>query len=291
MTMADPVDELFRLPRPEFIPARDRLAARFAAANERERAREVRALRRPTVAAWVVNQLAHRNRTALRRLLDAGQVLRRAHARVLRGGSADDLRAAARRRQDALRELQRLAGPLLREGGSAAHPDGVLATLEAASVDPEAAKAVTAGRLSRELPRPSGFGDTASPAALVTGGRTRPAAERGERARSAQPAQRPRLRALVAEAKRLARVAAQSARDAARATRRRAALERKRRTHEKRVEELREALQAAERRLRDAEAELARARAEEARASERARQRRRSAEAARAGGGDRPPVA
>src|SRR5438093_12899853 len=121
--MPDPVDELYMLPPREFIAARDRLATKLAAAKERDRAREVRALRRPTVAAWVVNQLAHRNAAALRRLIDAGQALRRAQARVVRGGGPEDLRTAAKRRQEVLRDLRSLAGSILREAGSAAHLD------------------------------------------------------------------------------------------------------------------------------------------------------------------------
>src|SRR5262249_48349349 len=158
--MPDPVDELYTLPLREFIAARDRVATTLAA-KHRDRAHEVKALRRPTVAAWVVNQLAHRHGGALGRLVDAGEALRRAQRRAVRGGGADDLRTAARRRQDALRHLRTLAGPILREAGSAAHLDDVLATLEAASVDPAAAKAVAGGRLSRELPRPVTVGDMA----------------------------------------------------------------------------------------------------------------------------------
>ena len=72
--MADPVDELYTLPLRDFIAARDRLAAKLAAANQRDRAREVKAFRRPTVAAWVVNQLAHRNR-ALAALADVAPLV------------------------------------------------------------------------------------------------------------------------------------------------------------------------------------------------------------------------
>jgi hypothetical protein len=285
--MPDPVHELYRLPLREFTAARDRLATKLAAAKERNRAREVKALRRPTVAAWVVNQLAHRNGAALRRLIDAGEALRRAQRRVLRGGGADDLREAARRRQDALRDLRSLAGPILREAGSPAHFDAVLATLEAASVDPGAANAVTSGRLSRELPRPAGFGDAAPLTLVVSRGtspQTRPAPEpRQSRSRAAGvTGNRRRARELAAEAKRLEREAARSAQAAAHTSRRIATLERARRGQDRRVHEVREKLQAAERRLREIEAELARARTEESRASQRASELRRSAEAVRA---------
>lgn len=283
--MPDPVDELYTLPLREFIAARDRLATKLAAAKQRDRAREVKALRRPTVAAWVVNQLAHRHDTALGRLVDAGEALRRAQRRAVRGGSADDLRTAAIRRQDALRHLRSLAGPILQEAGSVAHLDDVLATLEAASVDPAAAKAVTAGRLSRELLRPVTFGDVA-PLRLVVSRRaapqTRPAPEPETPRTLARTQSRQRARDLAAEAKRLAHAAARSEQAAARTARRTATLERVRRDHQRRRDHLRDELEAAERRLRDAEAELDRARADESRTSEDAKELRRRAEAARA---------
>ena len=285
--MADPVDELFLFPLREFTAARDRLAAQLVAAKQRDRAREVKGLRRPTVAAWVVNQLAHRHAAAVRRLLDAGAVLRRAQYALGRRGSADDFRAATKRRQETLRELRALAAPLLREAGSAAHLDDVLATLEVASVDPAAAKAVTSGRLSRELPRPAGFGDAhdAQQLTLVPSGErtppTRPATE-PKRSRAAHVAAKRRDRERAAEARRLEREAARSEHAAKRAAERVAARERSRRELEQRVHELREELQAAERRLRDADGELARAHAEESAASEHAGELRRRAEAVRA---------
>ena len=270
--MADPVDELFLLPLREFTAARDRLAAQLVAAKQRDRAREVKELQRPTVAAWVVNQLANRHRAAVRRLLDAGAVLRRAQYALGRRGSADDFRAATKRRQETLRELRALAAQLLREAGSAAHLDAVLATLEAASVDPAAAKAVTTGRLSRELPRPAGFGDAAQLALLPSGttAPTRPAAEP-----KPAGAKRQHARKRAMEARRLEREAAQAEQAAKRAAQRGAILERGRGELEQQVQELREELQAAERRLHDAEGELARARAEESAASEHARALRR----------------
>jgi hypothetical protein len=272
--MSDPVDELYTLPLRDFIPARDRLAAKLTAANQRDRAGEVKALRRPTVAAWVVNQLAHRNRAELRRLIDAGEVLRNAQRRVLRGGHANELHAAAKRRQETLRALRNLAGEILREAGAAARVEDVLATLEAASVDRGAAKAVTAGQLSRELPRPAGFGESGQLPLLQTP-QTRPAREPRRSPEAEGRQKRRRARQLTAEAKHLERDAARSDAIATRASRRTATLAR-------RVEQLREEVQASTRRLRDVEAELDRARTEEARASEHARALRGRAASARA---------
>ena len=273
--MPDPVDELYKLPVGEFIAARDRLAAKLAAAGQRDRAREVKSARRPTVAAWVVNQLAHRHGAALRRLIEAGNALGQAQRRTLRGGDADAMRAAAKRRQEALRELRGLAGPILEDAGSAAHLDDVLATLEAASVDAAAGRMVTAGRLVKEIPRPSGFGE-APQLTLLESPAKRPAPRATGAARG-----RALARERAAEAKRLAQEASRSERVAEQAARRSTALERARDELEKRVRQLRKSLEDAERDLREAEGEAARARAEESRAATRAGEVRERAESAR----------
>ena len=54
------MDELFDLPPTEFIAARDALAKQLKADGDAGAAAEVKALRRPSVAAWAVNQVARR---------------------------------------------------------------------------------------------------------------------------------------------------------------------------------------------------------------------------------------
>src|ERR687892_248895 len=48
---------LYRLPVAEFVAARDQLAKRLRSAGDREAARRVAALRRPSVSVWAANQL------------------------------------------------------------------------------------------------------------------------------------------------------------------------------------------------------------------------------------------
>jgi len=268
--VSDPIDPLYALPVREFTAARDRLAATLAASKERDRAREVKALRRPTVAAWVVNQLARRHRPLIERLIDAGEALRRVQQGVVRGSGAGDLRDASKRRQEVLAQLHRLAGSILAESGAAGDLDDILATLEAASVDPRAAEVVTTGRLSRELPRPTGFGEEMS--AEPTRSRARDDIRQAAR----------RARELRSEARHLERDATRGAQAASSAARRVAKLDREHREHQRRIDALRTELAAAERRLRDSEVELARARAEQSKASSHAGDLRRVADAARA---------
>ena len=52
------LDRLYQLPLSEFTSARDELTRRLRAEGEREKAEEIKKLRKPTAAVWVVNQLA-----------------------------------------------------------------------------------------------------------------------------------------------------------------------------------------------------------------------------------------
>jgi len=153
-------DELFGLAPEEFVAARDDLARRLRREGEAEAAKQVKALRRPPLSAWAVNQLARGQGDGLGPLLAAGERLRAAHQAALAGEGAAELRAAAKAERDAVAGLVRSAMELL---GAAGHPttdatrDRVAATLHAAAASPEAAAQVGSGRLTADLD-PSGFG-------------------------------------------------------------------------------------------------------------------------------------
>jgi hypothetical protein len=153
-------DELFGLAPDEFVAARDELARRLRREGDPEAARRVKALRRPPLSAWAVNQLARGQEPALDRLLAAGERLRAAHRAALAGGDAAELRAAAKAEREAVAVLVTASLAQLREAG---HPvtdatrDRVAATLHAAAASPEAADLVRHGRLTADLD-PSGFG-------------------------------------------------------------------------------------------------------------------------------------
>ena len=156
----DPIDGLFALPPEDFTAARDGLAKRLHAEGDADAARQVRQLRRPTVPAWAVDQLARTAPEDLQRLLSTSHELRRAQRAALSGAGGGRLRAATARRRALLDELTERAARLLADAGRSPDPHraAIAATLEAATVDGEAADLVRSGRLSRELPPPSGFG-------------------------------------------------------------------------------------------------------------------------------------
>jgi hypothetical protein len=53
------VAALYQLPLGEFVAARDQLARQLRTTGDREAARQVVGLRRPSISAWAANQLAH----------------------------------------------------------------------------------------------------------------------------------------------------------------------------------------------------------------------------------------
>ena len=168
-------DELFGLPPEEFVAARDEVARRLRREGDAEAARRVKALRRPSLSAWAVNQLARSRQQALEGLLAAGERLRAAHQAALAGEDAAELRAAPRAEREAVAGLVSAALDRLREAG---HPttettrDRIAATLHAAAASPEAADLVRHGRLTADLD-PSGFGAAPGGPAAAPG---RPAA-------------------------------------------------------------------------------------------------------------------
>lgn len=156
----DPLDQLYGLPMDEFTSARDRLASGLKEQGDSDAAAQVKKRRRPTVSAWVVNQLVRKHRTDVQKLLSVGDEVREAQRAALSGGGAERIRQITERRRRILDRLLDQAEDLLGGAGHAtsrATLDGVGDTLMAATVDEEAAEAVRAGRLSRELTPSSGF--------------------------------------------------------------------------------------------------------------------------------------
>jgi len=141
-----PGDELFDLEPAAFVAARDRLAEQFKAAGDAEAAAAVKALRRPSVGAWAVNQVARRQPELVAGVVDAGRAL----AAALDAGDRDGLRGATTARRDAVRTATRAAVELAGD----THRDEIVATFDAVVSDEGAAAEVTAGRLIRGL-RPS----------------------------------------------------------------------------------------------------------------------------------------
>jgi hypothetical protein len=152
-------DALYELRPGEFVAARDALAKRLRAEGRRAEADAVKGLPRPTVAAWAVNQLARREPEWTRALATAGQRLEEAQTALIEQGDRTAWREATAAQRESIERLARMAERLLRDERGAVSPalrDAIRETLQAATIDPEARAAVSAGRLDREL-RASGL--------------------------------------------------------------------------------------------------------------------------------------
>jgi hypothetical protein len=212
------VGRLYELPPEGFVAARDELGRRLRA-GDRTAAERVRRLRRPTVVAWAVNQVARTRPELVAELVEAGDRLRQAQRRALSGLRDSGLRAAAAERRELLDRLLAAASGVLVDAGRPPEPhrDAIAATFEAASVDAAAAEAVRRGMLDRELPAPAGFGEVSGLELLRPPAVAAPAAPPKRRRPRLDPARRRELDAARRHREDLRRRAAESARAAAEA--------------------------------------------------------------------------
>jgi hypothetical protein len=188
---ADALDGLYQGALEEFTPARNALAKELRGDGEAAAADWVKGLRKPSRAAWLVNQLSVRKPDEISSLLQLGSELRAAQEEML-AGSPDraKLREAAQREQRTVDSLTRAAEAIAGEHGVGTQ---ILArvgeTLQAAAGDAAVAEAIERGRLTREHRAASvGLVGTAAAPSRRPAAKTkdREAAERRSRERQAK---------------------------------------------------------------------------------------------------------
>ena len=142
-------ERLYALDPEEFVAARDAAVKALRGDGKRAEAAAVAKLRKPSVAAWVVNRLARDESDLLEVLLDAGAKLREVQ---LAGAAAAELRAAITAEAKALDALMRPAGRIADRSGSGRETALARArdTLHAAALDPDLADEVRRGVVVRE---------------------------------------------------------------------------------------------------------------------------------------------
>ena len=136
----DDIDRLYQGPLDAFTDARNALA-------KTAKRPDVKTLQKPSLPAWVVNQLHWHRHAALDRLVTASEAVRKEHGKALSGRPAD-VRAAEQAHRDVVREVLAEARTVLTEAGHPITPatlDAVRDTLQALP-SPEAN-----GRLARPL--------------------------------------------------------------------------------------------------------------------------------------------
>ena len=192
--MEDELDALFKLPLGEFTPARNALAARLKKAGQQAIADAAKAVPKPSVAAWVVNQLYWRHRGRFDRLIEAADRFRQVQSAQQKRNSAG-VREELEARREAQAALVRIAADVLRDGGYSGTRDmlrRVTSTLEALATYGSLPDAPRAGRLTAEL-EPPGF-DMVAVLLPLSGGTRREPAETppvAKRALSAERAPKP----------------------------------------------------------------------------------------------------
>ena len=187
-------EALYGLAPGEFTSARDARAKELRKRGERDAADAVKELRKPTVAAWALNQLARGRPKDVERLLSAGDELRAAQEELLAGGDRSAFQEAASMERELVAQLSADAATLASEAGqrSGGLQEKLAGTLHAAALDEETAEELRAGRLTRERDAIGGFGGvaTAAPGRAARSesapqdagrgaARAKPAAERG----------------------------------------------------------------------------------------------------------------
>ena len=231
MDVEDEVDALFKLPLGEFTPARNALAARLKKGGQQAMADAAKMVPKPSVAAWVVNQLYWWHRGPFDRLIEAGDRFRRAQSTQQTRNSAG-VREHLEARREAQAALVRIAADVLRDGGYSGTRDmlrRVTSTLEALATFGSLPDAPRAGRLTAEL-EPPGFdmvavllplsGETHREAAKIPPALTRPlGAERALEPAHRKDAVDAAARRSEEERRRLAAAAKVAVREAERALR------------------------------------------------------------------------
>ncbi|WP_422771788.1 hypothetical protein ACN28C_01270 [Plantactinospora sp. WMMC1484] len=167
----DLVERLYAAPPDGFVAARAEAVAAARAAGDPAVAREIAGLRKPTVAAWLVNLLALRRPELMAELVELSTALRTAQ-RELRGAR---LRELSTRRRHVVAALVGQARALgleadLRLTAGKLPLAEVEATLNAALADVEVAEQARSGRLVRAASY-AGFGEVPRPQLrLIVGG-------------------------------------------------------------------------------------------------------------------------
>lgn len=143
-------DELYGLLPAQFVAARQARSGEARRAGDRPLAAAIQKLRRPTTGAWLANLLMRQRPDGLLQLLELGEAMRHAQAKL----DAGDLRRLSRQRRQVVAELSREARILAGDVGqpvSDAVGRELEETLEAAFADADACEAVRSGRLTMAL--------------------------------------------------------------------------------------------------------------------------------------------
>jgi len=142
--------QLYGLKPTEFTAARDDYASEARRAGDRTLADDIKSLRKPSIGAWLANQLVRERPSDIEALIRLGAELRQAQDRL----DGDKIRRLSGERHAnvavLLREAQALARRAHQSISSSAMED-LEGTLDAALAEQEAAEVLREGRLTNAL--------------------------------------------------------------------------------------------------------------------------------------------
>ena len=182
----DTTADLYALPLDEFTDARNARAKELASAGDKERAAAVRALKKPSVPAWAVDQVARKHPKDVDALFDIGARLRDAQRKLMRSGDTGAVKDAQAAERAAVKDLVAKAKAILTDAGNKPNEatlERIADTFYATAVDEDGRERVRTGTLDKELKR-VGFGDIGELTVVPTAGA--PGKEERPRARSAR---------------------------------------------------------------------------------------------------------
>ncbi len=154
MDLESALDRLYAVGLEEFTSTRNRLSSELASGGDKTAGAQIKALKKPNIAAWTLNQLARSHQDQLDELFAATDRVRRAHRRALSGGKATDLRDATDSRNRVVSKLTKIAATILVEAGHSAAQStlsSISDSFMAVASDDIGADLLRKGRLFREL--------------------------------------------------------------------------------------------------------------------------------------------
>jgi hypothetical protein len=149
------LDDLYSAPLDEFIKRRNDLATRLGKGGDRDSANRIKQQRKPSVSAWIVNQLARSREVDIRRLIKAGESLQRVQAEAMAGSLPKGFVEARQEETTAVKLLLDAAEELM-PSASATTLDRIATTLRSAASSPDGRSLLKQGRLTQDV-EPSGF--------------------------------------------------------------------------------------------------------------------------------------
>jgi hypothetical protein len=154
------LDQLFAAPLKAFVVERKRLADQLKAARKPSEAKALAKIPRPSVSAWIVNQLARQDAPLLREFAALTDRLRGAQGQTARSNSDGGASELLAEHRTAIKRLRGRAEEILRASGQAVRPqilDRVLRNLRFGMADAQVRPTIEGGRLIEDVAAEEGF--------------------------------------------------------------------------------------------------------------------------------------